>query len=186
MEIPPRIPRRPLKVSAARASPSGAEITIHSVPAKSRLAQTRSTCLKIMSLGTGLIACFPTWQLSPAFVTSPIPTPPFIFSIKPPLLYSYHPPGISGSGGETPTRAQICMPWVTSGSSPPSLRTAQLTQPEARRISSTLRRKRTPPGVSTETCSTASSPNNMAAAAMEAAAAQVPVVYPHLNFFCCL
>ena len=63
-----------------------------------------------------------------------------------------------------------------SGSSPLSLRTAQLTKPSPAVISSTGRFRRIPLGVISSTDSSRLPSKSIRAAALEAAAAQEPVV----------
>ena len=74
------------------------------------------------------------------------------------------------------TRAKISAPSVTSGSSPPSLRTAQAAQPSPAACRSSSASTATPAGVAMRTAGRVSPVSSRAAAPAAAAAAQVPVV----------
>ena len=130
---------------------------------------TRSACSAIIRRGTELMAAAPTGWSRPGRVTRPTPSPP-----------SMEIPGASVFS----TRAKIRAPWVTSGSSPPSLRTAQAAQPGPAAFSSSSASTRTPAGVSTAAAGRRSPVSSSAAAPAAAAAAQVPVVYPQRSRCC--
>ena len=114
-----------------------------------------------MRRGVELMAASPTGWSRPGRVTRPTPWPPSM-AIPGPVLRS--------------TRAQMSAPSVTSGSSPPSLRTAQAAQPSPAACSSSSASTRTPAGVSMCTAGSAAPSSSRAAAPAAAAAAQVPVV----------
>ena len=78
------------------------------------------TCAAIICLGTELMAAAPTGWSKPGFVTRPTPSPPSITILSPPPSPTLPPPCLL-------TRAKTFIPFVTSGSSPASLTTAQLT-----------------------------------------------------------
>src|SRR4029078_688934 len=118
--------------------------------------------------GVGLIAALPISSPNPGFVTLPTPIPPSIMNL----------PGVSNND----TLAQISAPFVTSGSSPPSLITAAVTDLSSlclvqdiliiiffRFGSETLTFDNFFPSI------------NIESAALVVAAAQVPVVNPVLS-----
>ena len=72
---------------------------------------------------------------------------------------------------------------VTSGSSPASFLTAHSAQSFPARASATARSRRTPPGVRRAIVSGARPVSSRTAAALAAAAAQEPVVYPRRSRF---
>src|ERR671921_2431383 len=123
-----------------------------------------------MGRGASFMAAPPTGGPTPGFVTTPTPPP--------------RPSSIPGSSCQE-TRAVICAPWVTSGSSPASLTTTASTQPSpaSHRSTSNLTRRSSPlRGSLISTSSCATPPISAFAAAFAAAVAQVPVVQPVLSF----
>ena len=128
------------------------------MPDSSCMARTAAV---IISRGTRLMAGAPTGHSRPGLVTRPTPKPP-----------SRVMPGVL----ENSTLEKIRMPFVMSGSSPLSLRIAQLTKPSPAVISSTGRFRRIPLGVISSTDSSRLPSKSIRAAALEAAAAQEPVV----------
>src|SRR5919199_2539041 len=122
-----------------------------------------------MRLGTSFIAGPPTGSPSPGLVTTPTPSPPSSTS-----------PGFS----RHEARAVRCAPWVTSGSSPASLTTtASAHEPSTSQRSRWKKTRRSLPflGSFTLTFCCGSPVMRALAAALAAAAAQVPVVQPVLN-----
>src|SRR5829696_710741 len=123
-----------------------------------------------MRRGTSFMAGPPTGRPSPGFVTTPTPSP--------------RPSSIPGSSCQE-TRAVICAPWVTSGSSPASLTTTASAQPSptSHRSTSNFTRRFSPLRGSLISTSSCATPLISAfAAAFVAAVAQVPVVQPVLSF----
>src|SRR5215207_5354673 len=123
-----------------------------------------------MRRGTSFIAGPPTGSPSPGFVTTPTPSP-----------RSSEIPGSSFQETRTVRRA----PCVTSGSSPASLTTTASAQPSptSHRSTSKETRRLSPfPGSLTSTLPCGSPVMRAVAAALAAAAAQVPVVQPVLSF----
>ena len=163
MDIPPSIPRRGLNVFLAISTPSGTDITVLSPPVYPNDDDTSSRASLIMDRGTRFIAALPGGWSSPLRVTLPTPIPP----------------SISIPCGILETSAYTFVPCVASMSSPPSFLTAQDALPSSMRRSSTGRSSVMPLGVAMTTLDTGS-PRSAMAAALDAAAAQVPVVCPHL------
>src|SRR5215212_2661155 len=124
-----------------------------------------------MRRGTSFIAGPPTGSPSPGLVMTPTPSP-----------LSSSSPGSSLHE----TRAVRCAPCVTSGSSPASLTTtASAHEPRTSHRSTSKETRRSSPflGSLTSILSSCGSPARRAfAAALAAAAAQVPVVQPVLSF----
>src|SRR5918997_5691057 len=125
-----------------------------------------------MHRGTSFIAGPPTASPGPGFVTTPTPSP-LSSSIPVPSVHD--------------ARAVRCAPCVTSGSSPASLTTTASAQappsPTVHRSTSKLTRRSSPfLGSLTSTLFCGSPVNSALAAALAAAAAQVPVVQPVLSF----
>src|SRR5918998_2616721 len=123
-----------------------------------------------MRRGTSFIAGPPTGSPRPGLVTTPTPSP--LSSSSP--RSSLH-----------ETRAVRCAPCVTSGSSPASLTTTASAQERPTSHRSTLKemRRSSPiPGSFKSTVSCGSPVRRAFAAALAAAAAQVPVVQPVLSF----
>src|ERR687893_2951408 len=122
-----------------------------------------------MHRGTSFIAGPPTASPRPGFVTTPTPSP-----------RSSSSPGSSLHE----RRAVRCAPCVTSGSSPASLTTTASAQelPTSHRSTSKETRRSSPfPGSFTSTFTCGSPVRRAFAAALAAAAAQVPVVQPVLS-----
>ena len=161
MEIPPLIPSRGLKVPPASRWPSGTEMTALRPPDAPDSCSTASACSRIIRLGVELMAAAPTGWSNPGLVTRPTPSPPSIST-----------PGVSVRS----TLAKIRVPSVMSGSSPPSLRTAQHAQPGPAESSSSSASTWMPAGVSTRTALSRRPRSSSSAAPRTAAAAQVPVV----------
>ena len=168
MEMPPSIPSLGLNVLAAISSPPGTEITTRRFSVRSDSSIASVTALMIIPFGPGLMAASPTLCFKPGFVTLPTPFPP-----------SIRIPGMS----ETDTDARTRMPFVTSGSSPLSFLTAHTAVPPSSSASSTSSVSGIPFGVAIRTDSGAFPVRSRKAAALAAAAAQVPVVYPKRSFF---
>ena len=166
-EMPPSIPSLGLKVFFAISTPSGIDISTAKPPSYSKSPQTSLTASRIICLGTGLIAASPTGCCRPFFVTRPTPAPP---SIR-----------ISFSGIHA-TFAYTRIPLVASGSSPASFRIAQEAWPSSIWASSTSRSRRIPLGVIKATVCTGYPESSISVAALAAAAAQEPVVYPQRSF----
>src|SRR5215210_6970750 len=123
-----------------------------------------------MRRGTSFIAGPPTGSPRPGFVTTPTPSPPSS--------------SIPGSSLHE-TRAVRCAPCVTSGSSPASLTTtASAHEPPTSHRSTSKETRRCSPflGSFTLTFSCGFPVRRALAAALAAAAAQVPVVQPVLSF----
>src|SRR5215207_49419 len=125
-----------------------------------------------MRRGTSFIAGPPTASPNPGFVTTPTPSP-----------RSNSRPGSSFQR----TRAVRCAPSVTSGSSPASLTTTASARPSSsdsshRSTPNATRRSSPLRGSLTLTCFCGSPLTSAFAAALAAAAAQVPVVQPVLSF----
>ena len=109
------------------------------------------------------MAAFPTGWSSPRFVTRPTPSPPSMCT-----------PGSSVRR----TEAKMSVPFVTSGSSPLSFSMAQETLSARIVISRTASSSRMPFGVSSVMVSFLRPVSSIHAAALAAAAAHEPVVYP--------
>src|SRR5918994_3081304 len=123
-----------------------------------------------MRLGAGFMPGPPTGSPSPGFVTTPTPSP-----------RSSSSPGSS----RQETRAVRCARSVTSGSSPASLTTtASAHEAPSSHLSTSNSTRRSVPfaGSFTSMRSCGSPLTNAFAAALAAAAAQVPVVQPVLSF----
>src|SRR5918995_3749649 len=123
-----------------------------------------------MRRGTSFIAGPPTGSPRPGFVTTPTPSPRSS-SILPPARHD--------------TRAVRCAPCVTSGSSPASLTTTASAHPSPishRSTSKETRRSSPFLGSLTSTLFCGFPVSRAFAAALAAAAAQVPVVHPVLSF----
>src|ERR671916_3099197 len=125
-----------------------------------------------MHRGTSFIAGPPTASPRPGFVTTPTPSP-LSSSIPVPSVHD--------------ARAVRCAACVTSGSSPASLTTtasAQEPPPPTSHRSTSKRTRRSSPflGSLTSTLFCGSPVSSANAAALVAAAAQVPVVQPVLSF----
>src|SRR5215211_2742230 len=123
-----------------------------------------------MRRGTSFIAGPPTGRPRPGLVTTPTPSPP-----------SNSSPGSSLNE----TRAVRCAPCVTSGSSPASFTTtASAHVSPTSHLSTSKDTRRSLPflGSLTSTVSCGSPVSRAFAAALAAAAAQVPVVQPVLSF----
>ena len=176
MEMPPKMPSRALVVLRAIRSPPGTEMTTRT-PDAAR-STVSPTAAAIMARGTGLMAGEPGSRPRPGLVTTPTPTPP-----------SSSIPGPS----RQVTVAVRCAPWVTSGSSPASLTTTASARsaepgspggagrPLGRGTSaqdSTGNPTRRPDGSGISTLRCTSPVRSAVAAALAAAAAQVPVVQP--------
>ena len=162
-DMPPSMPRRGLNVRAARATPSGMEMVTTRPPVYPWACAAAQAASRIMARGIELMAAAPTGWSSPALVTRPTPTPPSITTSEPSL---------------SATRAMTRTPSVMSGSSPASFCTEQTAHVSPRSASSTSTTTSMPAGVDTVTEDTVTSPRRSSAAALVAAAAQVPVVYP--------
>ena len=161
MEMPPSMPSRGLKVPPASRRPSGTEMTARSPPDAPAALSAAWACARIIRRGVELMAAAPTGWSRPGLVTRPTPSPPSIST-----------PGMPVRS----TRAKIRAPSVMSGSSPPSLRTAQAAQPGPAEISSSSASTGMPAGVSTRTALSRRPVSSSSAAPRTAAAAQVPVV----------
>ena len=113
IEIPPTIPSFGLKVFSAISSPPGT-LTITSSPVFSMFLsfKTSRRLSSIIFLGTEFIAASPIALSSPGLVTRPTPFPPSITIPGSSLIL---------------TLTSIYAPVVTSGSSPPSFMTEQVT-----------------------------------------------------------
>ena len=159
--MPPVMPRRGLNVFCASRSPSGTEMTTDTPPDSPHRRRTCSTFSQIMRRGTELMAAAPTGWSRPRFVTRPTPCPPSIVT-----------PGCALRRTEAKTSA----PAVTSGSSPLSLRMAHRTSSGVIRISSTGSVSGRPFGVKRSMVSFFLPVSSIHAAALAAAAAQLPVV----------
>ena len=161
IDRPPSIPSLGLKVFFASSRPPGIA-SFTSAPTSP--AASRITC-SIICRGTGLTAASPTGSLSPGRVTVPMPSP--AVNLIPP------------SASLRQTAAITRHPSVTSGSSPASLIT-----PHHGNVPGIISRIICrPAGVSTETSAGHLPDNCHSTEAFAAAAAQVPVVTPSLNFF---
>ena len=112
------------------------------------------------------MAALPGGWSSPFFVTRPTPSPPSISTPSPP---------------DSRTVAYISAPCVASMSSPPSFLTAHVQSASDIEASSTGRTRRTPLGVEISIEPRGSRESSMRVAALEAAAAHVPVVCPVLR-----
>ena len=163
-----------LNVFSASSLPSGTDIvtvTGFSFPFIDSL-----TAENIIFLGTTFIAAIPTGCSSPFFVTLPTPSPPERY-----MLSSTK--SVSALPLASLTSAHISVPLVTSGSSPLSLKTDAQTPYLSIRFIFTLSSVLMPFGVSINILSGIFPQKSTSAAAFAAAAAQVPVVTPHLNLF---
>src|ERR1700722_15487005 len=118
MLMPPKMPSRALRVFLAMASPSFTP-TVMSTPSCSspNCFNSFRACSVIIFLGTGLMAGPPTSRPSPGLVTLPTPSP-CRKRTRPGWLLKR-------------TVARSSAPWVASGSSPPSLTVAQVTEPSS-------------------------------------------------------
>ena len=166
MDMPPLMPMFGLKVFSAIFSPSGTETVIFIPPLYPKLWQTDFMASEIIFLGTEFMAAEPTGWSRPLFVTTPTPFPP---SITMPLsIFS--------------AEHKIITPFVASMSSPPSFITPHTAFPFSifEKAIGTL--TFTPLGVKTSSKFGHLPENKNTAAAFEAMAEQVPVVYPHLSF----
>src|ERR687890_418956 len=169
MEMPPTMPRRALVVFSAIFSPPGTLMRTRT-PRWSG-SRTSSTEYEIIRRGTAFMAGPPTGSPSPGLVTRPTPSP-----------RSSSSPGSS----RHETRAVRWAPSVTSGSSPASLMTTASAHegPRSHRSRSNATRRCRPfPGSFTSTRACGSPLASARAAALAAAAAQVPVVQPVLSFW---
>src|SRR5215217_2163832 len=169
MEMPPTIPRRALVVFSAIFSPPGTLMTTRT-PRWSG-SRTSSTEYEIIRRGTSFMAGPPTGSPSPGLVTTPTPSPRSSSSPR----CSRH-----------ETRAVRRAPSVTSGSSPASLMTtASAHEPPRSHRSTSNSTRRSGPflGNFTSTRSCVWPLTRARAAALAAAAAQVPVVQPVLSFW---
>ena len=162
IEIPPSIPNRGLNVFLAISSPPGTDISTSIPRFAPYFSKIRRQFSRIIFLGTGLIAGSPTAHCKPLAVTTPTPFPPMI-----PTAPSWSP---------NRTSAKISAPWVTSGSSPPSLVTEQRTRSLPISIFCRENSAFSPPGKETATVSVFFCDSSISAAAVAAAAAQLPVV----------
>ena len=124
MERPPTIPSLGLNVFWASASPSGAEMVTFSVPQNPASPAACRTASVIIFLGTLLMAGAPTGCSSPGFVTRPIPSPPSS------TIRTGSESGSCRLSESFFTSAKTSIPWVISGSSPASFRTAHDTTSE--------------------------------------------------------
>src|SRR6266568_4534813 len=162
IEMPPTIPSLGLVVLRAIHSPSGTLITT-SAPPSSR-SSASPTAAVIWRRGTGLIAGPPTTRPRPGRVTVPTPSPP-----------SSRSPG----SARRLRRAVSCAPLVTSGSSPASLTTTASAQPSpSSHLATGNETRRAERGRPISTRTTGRPLSSAVAAALAAAAAQVPVVQP--------
>ena len=96
-----------------------------------------SSIASIIVRGAGLMAGSPTARLRPGLVTMPTPSPARKTM-----------PAPAGAGR---TQDSTSAPWVTSGSSPASLRTAARPWPAPRSASTSGKEGSSPPGSVTET-----------------------------------
>ncbi len=130
MERPPTMPRRPLSVFAASASPPGTAISTSTSPLACVAAATSAMAVPIIWRGTGLMAGSPGGTGSPARVTVPTPSPARNVT---PL------PGLPRR-----TVARMRAPWVTSGSSPASFTTPAVAQSASLRVTASAKLGRSP------------------------------------------
>ena len=114
IEIPPSTPIRAFRVFSAIASPPGTEIVTSNPGVGPSVPATSATPSAIIRRGTGLIAAEPGGSSRPGWVIVPTPGPPRI--------------EMPGSSTRR-TVARTSAPWVTSGSSPPSLMTPAVADP---------------------------------------------------------
>ena len=160
MDIPPSIPRRGLNVDPAILLPSGTDITTENPPVYPHAEATSSSASRIIDLGTLFMAASPGGWSSPRRVTLPTPSPP----------------SMDIPEGARDTVERTSAPWVASMSSPPSFLTAQDADPPFMTASSTGRSRTIPLGVAIDTDPAFLPVRSIPAAALDAAAAQVPVV----------
>src|SRR5829696_4208281 len=169
MEMPPTMPRRALVVFSAIFSPPGTLMTTRTP--RSSGSRASSTEYEIIRRGTAFMAGPPTGSPSPGLVTTPTPSPRS---------------SSSPCSSRHETRAVRWAPSVTSGSSPASLTTtasAHESPKSHRSTSNSTRRSRPFPGNLTSTRACGRPPASALAAALAAAAAQLPVVQPVLSFW---
>src|SRR5215218_79485 len=169
MEMPPSMPRRALVVFSAISSPPGTLMTTRTPRSCGSI--TSSMEYEIMRRGTSFMAGPPTRSPSPGLVTMPTPSPRSRTSPR---------------SSRHETRAVRWAPSVTSGSSPASLMTTASAHeaPRSHRSTSNSTRRSLPfPGSFTSTRACGSLLTSAQAAALAAAAAQVPVVHPVLSFW---
>src|SRR5580704_1066608 len=164
IDSPPTMPRRPLRVFAASASPPGIETSISASAAHDAATATSAMASWIMRRGVGLMAGSPGGTGRPARVTVPTPSPARKLTPAPLL--------------PARTVAQIKAPWVTSGSSPASLMMPAVAALSSLRVMASAKLGRSPRGKVTATGSGNSPVTSAVKAALAAAAAQVPVVQP--------
>ena len=172
IDRPPTMPRRPLSVFAASASPPGIEISTSASAAHDAAAATSAMASWIMRRGTGLMAGSPGGTGRPGRVTVPTPSPARKLTPAPRL--------------PARTVAQINAPWVTSGSSPASLMMPAVAELSSLRVMASAKLGRSPRGKVTATGSGNSPVTSAVNAALAAAAAQVPVVQPRRRGRSCL
>ena len=125
IESPPTMPRRPLRVFAASASPPGMAISTSTSPARLRARGDLRDGVADHRRGTGLMAGSPGGIGRPG--TRDVPTPAPARKVTP------------LPGAPARTVATIKAPWVTSGSSPASLITPALAEPASRRVSASAK-----------------------------------------------
>src|SRR5215212_4264530 len=169
MEMPPSMPRRALVVFSAISSPPGTLMTTRTPRSCGSI--TSSMEYEIMRRGTSFMAGPPTGSPSPGLVTMPTPSPRSRTSPR---------------SSRHETRAVRWAPSVTSGSSPASLTTTASAHEAPRShlsTSNSTRRSLPFPGSFTSTRACGSPLASARAAALAAAAAQVPVVQPVLSLW---
>ena len=132
IDSPPTMPRRPLRVLAASASPPGMAISISTSPASPCAAPISAMPSRSICRGTGLMAGSPGGTGKPGRVTVPTPSPARKMTPLP--------------GAARRTVARISAPWVTSGSSPASLTTPAVAAPLANEVVASAKAGWPPPG----------------------------------------
>src|SRR4026209_1528922 len=168
IDIPPMIPNLGLSVFLAISSPLGTLMITDTPYLCFSSPRTSFIARFIIFSGVGLMAGLPISSPNPGLVTLPTPLPPSIMILS----------GVSNND----TLAQISAPLVTSGSSPPSLIAAAVTDLS---LSYLLQDIFTvicfPLGSETLTFDSLFPFINIESAALVVAAAQVPVVNPVLS-----
>ena len=131
------MPRRPFIVRCASRRPSGMAMATATSAGPPSAAARLCSISAIIRRGAGLIAGSPTARLKPGRVTMPTPSPARNT--------------IPASGGAGRTQDSTSAPWVTSGSSPASLRTPARPWPRASSATTRGKAGASPPGSVTET-----------------------------------